>query len=91
MIDIKNYIEGLRVGLYKKTFSSTDFWAKEIKQYRENPDFAFHFSNNVNTNTPCGDIVRFVQTFINAFYKINGNIYNAHIFESGILKQTNNF
>ena len=57
MINVKNYIEGLQVGLYKKTFSSTNFWAKEIKQYRVNPDFAFHFSNNVNTNTPCGDIV----------------------------------
>ena len=25
MINVKSYIEGLRVGLYKKTFSSTDF------------------------------------------------------------------
>ena len=57
MITVKSYIEGLRVGLYKKTFSNTDFWAKEIKQYRVNADFAFHFSNYVNTNTPCGEIV----------------------------------
>ena len=89
MINVKNYIEGLRVGLYKKTFSSTDFWAKEIKQYRVNADFVFHFSNNVNTNTPCRDIVHSIKTFINAFHKINGNIYNAHIFESKILKLMN--
>ena len=62
----------------------------EIKQYKVNPDFAFHFSNNVNTNTPCGDIVHSIKNVINAFYKIHGNIYNAHIFESEILKLMNN-
>ena len=34
-------------------------------------------------------IVRYIKTFINAFNKINGNIYNAHIFESEILKLMN--
>ena len=41
MIDVKNYIEGLRVGLYKKTF----FVPKKLNNMEVNIDFAFHFSN----------------------------------------------
>ena len=61
MINVKQYIEGLGVSLYRRTLTSNDFWAYEIKQHLINTDFAFHFKSNINICT----IKAFINTFIN--------------------------
>ena len=86
MIDIKPYIEGLRLGLFKRHINNNDFWANEIKHKRVSANYPFHFNMINLTGASCGMLIKTAQHFSNTFLAQEGNILFARIFFSDLLK-----
>ena len=86
MIDIKPYIEGLRLGLFKRHINNNDFWANEVKLKHVSANYPFHFNMINLTETPCGMLIKTAQQFANTFWAQDGNILDARIFFSDLLK-----
>ena len=72
MIEIKSYINAIRVGFFMKSINNDNFWAKEIQQYRISTDFRFHIKSSITTNIPCGELSVCVRTFCNCNYHNKG-------------------
>ena len=60
MIDIKSYIEGLRLGLFKRHTNNNDFWATKIKHKRVFANYPFHFNMINLTESPCLMLIKTV-------------------------------
>ena len=82
MIEPESYIEGMKVGLFRKSINNKDFWAKEIQQYRISVDFPFHFKSTIVANTPCGEMSICARNFSNIFWSTNGNFLDMRIFDN---------
>ena len=85
-LNIKPYIEGLRLGLFKRQINNNDFWANEIKHKRVPTNYPFHFNMSNLTETPCGMLIKTAQQFANTFWAQDVNILDARIFFSDLLK-----
>ena len=86
MIDIKPYLEGLRLGLFKRHINNNDFWATEIKHKGVSANYPFHFNMINLTEFPCSMLIKTAQQFANTFWAQDGNILDARIFFSDLLK-----
>ena len=86
MIDIKPYIEGLRLGLFKRHINNDDFWATEIRLKRVTANYPFHFYMNNLNESPCNMLIRTAHSFANLFWAQDGNILDARICFSDLLK-----
>ena len=86
MIDIKPYIEGLRLGLFKRHINNNDFWATEIKLKRVSANYPFHFNMSNLTESPCNMLIKTAHQFANIFWAQDGNILDARICFSELLK-----
>ena len=86
MIETEYYIDGIKVGLFRKSINNNDFWAREIQQYRISTDFPFHFKSTINANTPCGEMTICARKFSNIFWSTNGNFLDMRIFDNDIAR-----
>ena len=86
MIDIKPYIEGLRLGLFKHHINNNDFWATEIKLKCVSANYPFHFNMINLTESPCNMLIKTAHQFANTFWAQDGNILDARICFSDLLK-----
>ena len=84
MIEPESYIDGIKVGLFRKSISNNDFWAREIQQYRISADFPFHFKSTIVANTPCGEMSICARKFSNIFWSTNGNFLDMRILDISV-------
>ena len=86
MIETESYIDGIKVGLFRKSINNNDFWAQEIQQYRISIDFPFHFKSTIFANTPCGEMSICARKFCNIFWSTSGNFLDMRIFDNDIAR-----
>ena len=86
MIETESSIDGIKVGLFRKSINNIDFWAREIQQYRISTDFPFHFKSTISGNTPCGEMSICARKFCNIFWSTNGNFLDMSIFDNDIAR-----
>ena len=86
MIETESSIDGIKVGLFRKSINNIDFWAREIQQYRISTDFPLHFKSTISGNTPCGEMSICARKFCNIFWSTNGNFLDMSIFDNDIAR-----
>ena len=80
------YIEGLRLGLFKRHINNNNFWATKIKHKHVSANYPFHFNMINLTESPCSMLIKTAHQFANTFWAQDGNILDARIFFSDLLK-----
>ena len=86
MIETESYIDGIKVGLFRRSINNSDFWAREIQQYRISLDFPFHFKSIISADTPCGEMSICARNFSNIFWRTSGNFLDMRIFDNDIAR-----
>ena len=74
MIDIKPYIEGLRLGLFKCHINNNDFWATKFKHKPVSANYPFHINMNNLTESPWSMLIKTAHQFSNMFWAQDSNI-----------------
>ena len=83
LIDVQNYLIALRVGIFKRSISSNDHWAKSIKEARLIPDhpFILNSSNEWLSRNPFSKlIVTNFQKWAGSLAKTKNNFQTYPIF-----------
>ena len=86
MFRIRDFIDGLRVGIFKKSIQNMDTWALELKNYScSSRHYLFNLENIVYQNNPIiYKIIESYNRFSENYYKQGGNIKDCPIFDNAI-------
>ena len=82
MFSVRNFLDALRIGLFKKSQQNNDTWALELRSYKVNEDNNFHFDLNKvdkNNNPIVSLILNSYSRFKNCYNLFKGNILESHV------------
>ena len=87
MFNIRNFIDALRVGIFKKSISNDNTWARELKNYSKSSCL---YSNNPslidkNNNPIVYRIIEAYSKFSIKYYAVEGNIRDCLIFDNTLI------
>ena len=85
MFNTYEFIQGIRLGLFKRSLYSPDSWANEIKSSRYNENFQFHLNINHDSlirNPTARLIAGSIRPFNDKFFLQEGNVLKAPIFDN---------
>ena len=85
LFKIRDFIDGLRVGIFKKSLTNNDTWAHELHAHRLSTDNQFFF--NVGTvDTAVNPVIKVIlesyDRFSNAYWQSRGNILFCRVFNN---------
>ena len=85
MFNTYEFIQGIRLGLFKRSLYSPDSWANAIKSSRYNENSQFHLNINHDSlirNPTARLIAGSIRPFSDKFFLQEGNVLKAPIFDN---------
>ena len=82
MFRTRNFINGIKLGLFKRSLKNEDTWAQAIRNARFNPGNPFLINMNdsvLNLNPSSKLLATALTTFLPSFYKVDGNSLKSPI------------
>ena len=85
MFNTFEFIQGIRLGLFKRSLKSKDSWAEAIKasRFNENSQFQLNINHDSLTRNPTARLIAgSINDFNNKFFLQEGNVLKAPIFNN---------